>query len=311
MDRVNGAGHVGNMFVNEDVASSRPPTEVTPDWLNGVQEEILSVIEGAGLAPNRATVNQLLQAIRLLSTGVVGSTRNLTMLVAAASAGANITADEIVVAAALGGTSFRLGGFNKSINLGVVGVGGMDTGAAPASGYVAIYAIYNPSTKAAALLATNATSAAQPEVYGGAHMPAGFTASALVSVWPTNSSGQFAVGYQSGRKVSIVGAQVLSTSTQQVALTPLSIAGAVPKNAKMVGGFVGVSSTAVGSGSMSVATTASVGQLLANVSVGQATTSYSSPFADLQIATVQTIYYTMSVNSGTMTGIVYISDYTF
>lgn len=51
----------------------------------------------------------------------------------------------------------------------------MYTGAAPASGYVAIYAICNPSTGVSALLGVNAAAAAAPQVYGGANMPAGYT----------------------------------------------------------------------------------------------------------------------------------------
>lgn len=43
MDRINGAGHVGNRFVAEDVATSRPPTEITPEWMNGVQEELAAI----------------------------------------------------------------------------------------------------------------------------------------------------------------------------------------------------------------------------------------------------------------------------
>lgn len=43
MHRTNGAGHVGNLFVNEDPATNRPPTEVPADWLNAVQEEIVNV----------------------------------------------------------------------------------------------------------------------------------------------------------------------------------------------------------------------------------------------------------------------------
>ena len=65
----------------------------------------------------------------------------------------------------------------------------MDTGAVPASRFFGLYAIYNPVTGASALLAVNATSVLLPNVYGGASMPAGYTASALVSVWPTTASG--------------------------------------------------------------------------------------------------------------------------
>jgi hypothetical protein len=68
MDRIKGAGHVNHMFVAEDTDTNRPPTEITPEWMNGVQEEICSVIEAAGIALDGATMNQMLTALR--SSGV-------------------------------------------------------------------------------------------------------------------------------------------------------------------------------------------------------------------------------------------------
>lgn len=58
MDRINGAGHVDHRFVAEDVATNRPPTEITEIWLNGVQEELCAFIESQGFAldPNDNTL---------------------------------------------------------------------------------------------------------------------------------------------------------------------------------------------------------------------------------------------------------------
>lgn len=64
MDRINGAGHVGRLFVAEDALISRPPTEVTAEWLNAVQEEICSVILAAGIGLSGASNSQLLEALR-------------------------------------------------------------------------------------------------------------------------------------------------------------------------------------------------------------------------------------------------------
>lgn len=73
MDRINGAGHVGRKFVAEDAAIGRPPTEITEAWLNGVQEEICSVIEAAGLAPTSGDLGQLATAIfRIASAHGIG-----------------------------------------------------------------------------------------------------------------------------------------------------------------------------------------------------------------------------------------------
>lgn len=64
MDRINGAGHVDHMFVAEDVPTNRPPTEITEDWLNTIQEELAAVPEGVGMTldPNNRT--QVREAIQ-------------------------------------------------------------------------------------------------------------------------------------------------------------------------------------------------------------------------------------------------------
>lgn len=66
MDRINGAGHVARMFVSEDVATNRPPTEITDVWLNGMQEEIVTFVEEQGLVPSNVDYAQLAKAIKKL-----------------------------------------------------------------------------------------------------------------------------------------------------------------------------------------------------------------------------------------------------
>ena len=105
--------------------------------------------------------------------GVVGSVRNLSGYLSAAATSVTVTADEVIVESALGGLRYCLASFNKTLNVTTTGAGGMDTGSAPASGYLAIYAIYNPTTGTSALLGVNATSSAVSNVYSGANMPSG------------------------------------------------------------------------------------------------------------------------------------------
>ncbi|WP_236862145.1 hypothetical protein [Burkholderia pseudomallei] len=246
------------------------------------------------------------------SGGVVGAVRNASMIVSAASASATFTADEIIVESALGGAAYKLPNFSKAINLATTGAGGMDTGSAPTSGYVALYAIYNPTTGASALLAKNATSAVQPNVYGGANMPAGYTASALVSVWPTNGIGQLVAGVQIDRQVAIPALTVLSSSTTQASVTSLSISSAVPPNARKVSGTIGVSSTSsTPNTSLSLyASSAGVGIQGVNTSVGAAGGN-SVGYKDLLISASQTIYYTATSSAGTPSFTATVSGYEF
>jgi len=252
----------------------------------------------------------LKSAIRAQSLGVVGSTRNLVMSIAAASASGSLSADEIVVETALGGLRYCLTNFNKTINLATTGAGGMDTGTAPVSGFVALYAIYNPSTQIAALLATNATSSLAPNVYGGANMPSGYTASALVSVWPTNSSSQLVAGYQADRTVNTSNVSVLSTSTAG-SHTAFSIAGAVPMNARSVSGNISfVNTTASAMGVTIFGSVTGIGQAVTSSNVS-ASEAKSFPFANLPIVVAQTLYYSTNNSAGTPTYGCQVSSYSF
>lgn len=236
---------------------------------------------------------------------VVGSVRNLVMSVAAASASATLTADEIVVETALGGFGYKLANFNKTINLATTGAGGMDTGTAPVSGYVAVYAIYNPTTQTAALLVKNAATL-QPNIYGGTNMPAGYTASALVGVWPTNGSGQFVIGYQADRTIYIATTSALTTSVQQASYTSLSISLVVPQNAKTIIGETAVNSSSIASNSCFLSASASaIGEQQINSGNGGIVGNYTLP-----LITPQTLYYKANSNTGTMSLTIGISGYT-
>ena len=241
---------------------------------------------------------------------VVGSASNVRMSVTAASAAATLTAAQLVVGVSATGQAYRLAALNLAINLATVGAGGMDTGSAPISGYVALYVIHNPATGASALLASNATASVAPDVYGGANMPAGYTASALVSVWPTNASRQFAPGLQLGRQISIEVKGVLSSAAQVTTLTPLLIAGAVPWNAKSVSGYYALSSSVGGSGSIAIGSGATgVGEQRFNPQMSAAAVAYSAPFSGVLIQSGQTIFYTATVTGGTMTAYIGINGY--
>ncbi|MFX1674042.1 hypothetical protein PWR63_17550 [Paraburkholderia sp. A2WS-5] len=302
-------------FTGGNPASGVAATIVDADWLNMVQQELVNVATATGQTLSKTTYNQVLLAIQALiagrAPGVVGSMRNAQMSVATASATATFTADQIVVGTSLTGLQYVLGSFSKTINLATTGAGGMDTGSAPASGYVALYAIYNPTTGTSALLATNATSSVAPNVYGGANMPSGYTASALVSVWPTNSSGQFKVANQIGNTVFFGGVLVLSVTATQASLTSFSIAGAVPQNAKSSVGSVNISASAATSLSGAVATS-SAGAASQTTQIGGSSLSQLVSQFSIPILTAQTLYYLFTMAGGSSPALsIYISSYSF
>jgi hypothetical protein len=107
------------------------------------------LIECTGAPTQVAAATQSQHAVQLGQiSGVIGQVRNLAMSITAASTTTTLTADEIIVETALGALRYCLANFNKTINLATTGAGGMDTGSAPANGFVTVYTGYNPTTGA-------------------------------------------------------------------------------------------------------------------------------------------------------------------
>ncbi|WP_432321655.1 hypothetical protein [Yersinia enterocolitica] len=314
-----------------------PPSWPGATWFNITQAEMLNVLVDAGIDPDKTDLSQLSKAIKKIIsdgsllitnnlseiktagtaavaqtlanlglsdvahlpqlTGVIGTSRNAKMSVTAASATATFTADELIVQAALGGRQYKLTNFNKTINLATTGAGGMDTGAVPANGFVALYVIYNPITQASALLAVNTTSAVAAEVYSGANMPANYTASALISVWGTSSS-QFKIGYQFDRHITITTTNIYTTTSGTTSQTSISLAGTIPQNANSVDMLLVVGQTVAGSGvGLNLYSSSNgIGQMGVAASVsGQ--TSAGSISGTMPVIEAQKLYFAMNNTS--------------
>jgi hypothetical protein len=309
MHRIDGPGAtVDGLFTEGNPAAGVPATVVTAAWMNDIQEELLTVLSAGGVAPVKGVQDQLLRAIRTMSTGAVGTATNLKMTVPTASASATITADQVVVGAGLGGQAYRLSSYIKSINLATTGPGGMDAGTAPANGYVALYAIYNPATGASSILATNATSAVMPAVYSAAPYPAGYTASALLAVVPTGASAIFKVFRVQGRKVSFP-LVTCFTSTVNTPITPVGISSAVPPNAIEIWGEMSIGSSVNAALTLTIISdSTNIGQQ--NVSgILAAGAAITGNFSNTPIMINQTISVIANTTAGVPTFVIYIGGY--
>ena len=241
--------------------------------------------------------------------GAQSSALNVRANLAAAGTSVAFTADEIVLESALGGTSFKISGFSQTLNISGTGAGGMDTGSAPASGYLAVYGARNPTTGAVTIFAQNCTSIVAGEIYGGANAPAGYTQTKLLSVVPTNSSSQLPIFAQTDRNVYIIRQVGVSVSSATAVSTSASVAALIPKNAVEVFGDISASTTGttfnMSVGPSGAGSTASPGMIFPTFyQVGQ--TYYKIP-----ISTAQTLYYYFSQVSGTFSGQVNIAGYRF
>lgn len=53
-------------FTNGSALGGIPATIVDQDWLNGVQEELISILTAAGVTPTKTSVNQVLTSLQAL-----------------------------------------------------------------------------------------------------------------------------------------------------------------------------------------------------------------------------------------------------
>lgn len=255
------------------------------------------------------TKGELDMAVQALSVAraTVGESRNATMVVSAPSLTATWRADELLVKSALAGLAWALKGVSVTVNLANVGAGGMDVAGVPANGYLAIYAIYNPDAKLVKGLAVNATSAIAPEVCAGT-MPAGYSASALVAVVPTDSNGKIKTITVEGRNHRVI----LSTFynlPNQVNNVPLSIAGVVPPNAKTHWGELGLYNGSGGAMTINLATgNEGVGQVNMTTSVTGGTLLITN-YPAIAITTPQMVNLTTSTNTGSPTFYAHCAGY--
>ena len=94
----------GGVFTEGDPTIPVAATEVSADWLNAVQAEIVGVIEGAGIVLAKADNSQLLAAIRALLPGAATTTlAGLIELATSAEVAALTDATRAVTPATLAG----------------------------------------------------------------------------------------------------------------------------------------------------------------------------------------------------------------
>lgn len=331
-----GAGKNG--FTRGNPQTATPATDLDDDYFDMLQEELVGIVESANITLDKAKRNQVVTALKALflsranpfadikadgaaaiatalanlglkeaatGVGVVGDARKASMQVSVASSIATFTAEQIIVETS-GGKQYRINAFNKSVNLATTGAGGMDTGTVPVTGYVALYAIYNPTTSVSALLTVDATTVKAPEIYGGTNLPAGYTASALVSVWPTATS-QFIPGTQVDRRVEIGTRTLLSSSS--IANKTTFNSNLLPLNAKNITGSVTCTNTASSIMTLIVWGLGGVGGQAIQATL-QSSQAFGSLYADVSVDN-QNIIWSSTSSGGTPTFTIALIAYRF
>lgn len=241
-----------------------------------------------------------------IESAINGNFRNLKCSITTASATATFTADQVVVGTSLSGVSQRLNSYSQALNLATNGAGGMDTGTAPTSGFVSIYAIAKVDGTTSVLACAVATSTAS--IYGGGNMPSGYTYSALLGILPTDGSHIFKPGFLIDRRWNYQTAvNILSGVTGNATLASQSISAAVPTVARYADVWLSYNATSkamyavagdgTGSGSgVQVAFFAAT--TTAAIPGGAVNAGISATFKDIPIITSQTIYWMDAATAG-------------
>lgn len=241
----------------------------------------------------------------------VNSPLNAKMSVTAAGTSGTFTADQVYLNTALNAPAMVSANYSKTINLSGTGAGGMDTGTAPVSGFVNLYAIATAGG-AVSIIAQNA-SGGSPTIYGGVNMPATYIYSSLIGIWPTNGSSQFVPGliqWPSPRKFWYKTLTAIFTNHADiVALTSQSISVAVPPAAKTVSCLlnVGTSTANIAFSVTMAADSSGTGYRQYLYPASGFTTTIASTIADVPIITTQTVYVLISSGGGNVS--MYVSDY--
>lgn len=238
MHRIDGPGAtVDNKFTDGNPASSVPATVVTADWLTELQEEMLSILTAASIAPVKGDQDQVLTAIQAMiaasipavsTDGIAGSFANLKASASGLSAAVSITADALCVKNAAGQQKV-LGAVAVTPSFANAGVNGLDVGVAnsqTANTWYYLWVIWNGTTTAG-LLSLSATAPT---------MPAGYTHKARVGAVRTDGTGnKYPLSFiQAGRKV-----RYKVAAGSNVTTPPVMSSGAVTWPASVaVGAFV-------------------------------------------------------------------------
>ena len=245
--------------------------------------------------------------------GLGGAMRNVRASANAGATTVTYTGDEFTVEVAAGGTAYKATNFSLTLNLATTGAGGMDTGSATASGYVGVYMIYNPTANTFMLLGAMEAGVRLPTVYGGAHMPSGYTASALIGVLAVSSTaGQLTAFSQADRHVwGAGGTSVLNAGTgSNVGFQWV----ATPVSAVAVDGNINITNTSGSSDTCSLAPTPTGGPGVVNVNRNATTGGgVAAPFGRLPInpSYPRSSYYTITATGGSITVSIAMVGYDF
>lgn len=265
---------LGSIFVNVD---SSPPLLDEDDMAS----------DSATAVPSQQSVKTYVDSA---SGAIVGTSRNLVIKNNSATPNSkmDIAADDVVLKTA-GGTAYLASAVTVTVDIAASGANGLDTGTEANSTWYYLWLIYNGTT-VASLISTSSTAPT---------MPSGYTYRAMLGAVYNDSSGNFVLTHQVGRKASTL-PQVAVSGGTATSYTSASLTAIVPPIAKYASGRMRLITS---SGTSSRADVASDAADFCACSTGGSSPSGTANIYSqwqLPLVTAQTIYYRVTVNSTTV-----------
>lgn len=310
------SAHIAGLPIRVKIGSGNTNTSTTPTLNDGAGAVTIVHHDGTPLAPGElqaagvytfiydGTHFQMQRAATTLS--VAGTIRKLSGSAAGGTKTASWSCDEIIAETALGGAAYKGASLTFNFNGAGTGAGGMDTGSTPTSADLHIYAIYNPATNTWNTLGTIAGSGAT--IYGGANMPAGYTASVLLWSGKTDGSGNIKAFVQQDYDIDLPAfggtVNLFSAANGVTSYTTQSLSNAVPVNARSAKVSFGTNTSGTGAYILAVASDTSGTGLQTSspyAGSGESFGSYNSlaTFRGIKLTTAQQIAYRMGdTNAG-------------
>lgn len=232
-----------------------------------------------------------------------GFTLNVACSNPTASPTITCTADQLVLAPALGSATTILSNYSQNFSGTTIGAGGMDTGSVPASGWLCLYAISGPA--GTSILGTNCTMSSGT-IYSGSHLPAGYNSSVLLAPLPTTGSSTIAAVYVRGRHADEANLTALNTTSPAGSPTSLGISCCAPPNALEVSGTLSAFTSTSNQTALLVGATSALLGLKELAPSSANAFAIDAPF-DVDITIPQTIFYETQPYTGTYE--IFISGY--
>lgn len=241
---VPGVGLVDGQFVDEDPVVGRQGSVIPSVWGNAVTHELLNVIAAAGLEPDEAQSDQLLQAIVEILSRCTFAPVNFRASATGIDAFVKITADRIALENAAG-KLLSLRNVGVTINTAAVGINGLDTGALAASTWYSKWVISN-GTEVAGLISLSANAPTLPADYTFKKRTGWIRTDASANKFPLSfiqagTKSAYVVG--AGKNVASLPALAAGVSgdTANAVYTAVSVSGVVPPTAKAIDLVIGAS----------------------------------------------------------------------